>query len=94
VKCLISYDKIFSKKKILSSQYTRPTGKIYHSFLDEMKEKLTYQHMKITMWASPASHPGFAWMMVALRPRHGGFAAMMWASPTRQMVAMRPRHGG
>jgi hypothetical protein len=38
------------------------------------------------MWASPARHPGSAWMMVAKRPRHG--FAMMWALPTRHGFAM------
>jgi hypothetical protein len=31
------------------------------------------------MWASPTRHPGSARMMVAKRPRHGGFAAMIFS---------------
>jgi hypothetical protein len=51
------------------------TLKIKQTRLTAAKQAVNVNN--IMMWASPTRHPGSARMMVALRPRHGGKAAMI-----------------
>jgi hypothetical protein len=75
------------------SKETRQKDKIQRRILTRLNIIENYNNIQKMMWASPTRQ------MVALRPRHGGKAAMILASrgrhpgSARMMVASRPCHG-